>query len=236
MDLIFSVVAAAVASAFAVDLYMSWRRRKRLHAEIWALAFGCYALASWALVVGLGAGWSSLSFRLFYFFGGIANIPLLAAGSIALVVSERAARRFLTPTILWVVFGFFSTFLAPFVTTLPQDGIPEGSDVFDFTFTLDALTLPGPRLFAAVSGAVGTIVIIGLSLTTIFRVMRTNRALAVANVYIILGVLAPAVGGTFTALGESAGLSVSLMVGISLLWLGYRRAIAARVVRAKTAA
>lgn len=229
MDLLFSAGAALVATAFAVDLYRSWRRRRRLHAEVWTLAFACYALASWALFVGLASGWTSLSFRLFYFFGGIANIPFLAAGSVALVVSERAARRFLTPTVLWVLFGFFSTFLAPFVTALPPDGIPEGSDIFEFTFALEALTLPGPRLFAAISGGVGTIVIVALSVVTIVRVRRTNRQLAVANIYIIVGVLVPALGGTFTALGESAGLSLSLMIGISLLWLGYRKAVAARV-------
>jgi hypothetical protein len=228
MDLLFSIVAALVASAFTIDLFLSWRRRRRLHAEIWTLAFACYALASWALVVGLAIGWTSLSFRLFYFFGGIANIPFLAAGAIALVVSERAARRFLTPTVLWVLFGFFSTFLAPFVNALPAEGIPEGSEVFQFTFMLEALTLPGPRLFAAVSGAVGTLVIVALSLVTIARVFRSNAKLALANVYIILGAVVPAVGGTFTALGESAGLSLSLMIGISLLWLGYRTAIAAR--------
>jgi hypothetical protein len=228
MDLLFSIVAAAVATSFTVNLFLGWRKRHRLHAEIWTIAFACYALASWALVAGLAFGWSSLSFRLFYFFGGIANIPFLAAGAVALVVSERAARRFLTPTVLWVLFGFFSTFLAPFVNPLPADGIPEGSDVFEFTFMLDALTLPGPRLFAAVSGGVGTLVIVGLSLVTIGRVFRTNRRLAIANVYIILGALAPAVGGTLTAFGDSAALSLSLMVGISLLWLGYSRAVGAR--------
>lgn len=228
MDLAFAVIAAAVASAFAVELYISWRRRERLHAEVWALAFAAYALASWALAIGLAFGWSNLSFRLFYFFGGIANIPLLAVGSIALVVSEKAARRFLTPTLLWIVLGFFSTFLAPFVDPLPSGGIPEGSEVFDFTFSIDALTLPGPRVFAAVSGGVGTIVIIGLALVTIVRVARSNRELAIANGLIILGTLAPALGGTLTALGESAALSLSLMVGITLLWFGYRKAVAAR--------
>lgn len=228
MDLVFSVVAAVVATAFAISLYLSWRVRRRLHAEVWALAFGAYALASWALVSGLGLGWSNVSFRLFYFFGGIANIPLLAAGSIALVVSERAARRFLTPTMLWIVFGFFATFLAPFVNPLPAEGIPEGSEVFDFTFMIDALTLPGPRVFAAVSGGVGTVVIIGLALVTVLRVWRSNRDLAYANLLIIGGTLAPALGGTLTALGESAALSLSLMVGITLLWLGYRKAVVAK--------
>lgn len=228
MDTLFATIAAAVATAFAAQLWSQWRRRRRLHAEVWALAFAAYATASWALVAGLGLGWTSLTFRLFYFFGAIANIPLLAAGSIALVVSEKAARRFLTPTVLWVLFGFFATFLAPFVEPLPASGIPDGSDVFGFTFALEALTLPGPRLFAAVSGAIGSIVIIALSLVTIVRSWSSNRRLAQANVFIIAGTVAPALGGTLTALGDSAALSLSLMVGITLLWVGYRKAVAAR--------
>lgn len=192
------------------------------------MAFGAYALGTLALGAGLFLGWTSLWFRSFYFFGAIANIPLLAAGSIALVVSERVARRFLTPMMLWVVLGFFVTFLAPLVDVLPTDTIPEGSDVFGFTFAIEALTLPGPRFFAAVSGAVGSVVIIGLSLASVVRSVRRNRRLAMANVLIIAGVIVPAVGGTLTALGESTALSLSLMIGISLLWLGYRMAVSAR--------
>jgi hypothetical protein len=195
---------------------------------VWSIAFAAYAIASWALVAGLGLGWSSVSFRSFYFFGAIANIPLLAAGSIALVVSEKAARRFLNPTALWVLFGFFATFLAPFVEPLPGIGIPDGSDVFGFTFALEALTLPGPRMFAAISGAVGSIIIILLSIVTIVGTFGSNRRLANANVLIIAGTIVPALGGTLTALGESETLSLSLMIGITLLWLGYRRAVSAR--------
>ncbi len=225
--MILSFIAASIATWFARELFVSWRSRKRLHAEIWTSAFGAYALATWALVVGLAFGWSSFNFRSFYFFGAIANIPLLAAGSIALA-SERAGRAALRVTTLWIVLGFFATFLAPFVGALPPSGIPEGSDVFGFTFSIDALTLPGPRMFAAISGALGTVVVVGLSLATAIRVRRRNPQLARGNLLIVAGVLVPALGGSLTALGESAALSVSLAVGIILLWWGYRLASGAR--------
>lgn len=227
VDVILSVIAASIATWFAGELFVSWRSRRRLHAEIWTWAFGAYALATWALVVGLAFGWSSFSFRSFYFFGAIANIPLLAAGSVALA-NERAGRAALRVTTLWIVFGFFATFLAPFLGALPATGIPEGSDVFGFTFSIDALTLPGPRMFAAVSGALGTVVVVGLSVTTAIRVRRQNPQLARGNLLIVAGVLVPAIGGSLTAFGESAALSVSLAVGIVLLWRGYRLASGAR--------
>ena len=227
VEALLAVVAAAVASAFTLDLFGAWRRRRRFHAEIWMVAFGAYALASWALAVGLIQGWTSLTFRLFYFLGAIANIPLLAVGSIALA-SERVGRAAANVVFLWLVFGFFATFFSPFVEGLPSEGIPEGSEVFAFTFMIEALTLPGPRFFAAVSGAVGTIVVVGLALVTVIRVRRTNRDLARGNILIVFGILVPAFGGSLTALGDSGGLAVSLAIGISLLWLGYRTASGAR--------
>jgi hypothetical protein len=227
VDIVLSIIAASIATWFAVELYLGYRRRPRLHAEIWAMAFAAYALASWALTFGLAFGWTSFSFRVFYFFGAIANIPLLAAGSIALA-GDRAGRIASRVVTLWLVFGFFATFLAPFVERLPTGSIPEGSEVFDFTFSIDALTLPGPRLFAAVSGAVGSIVVIGLALVAVIGSWRSNRGLAYGNLLIIGGVLAPALGGSLTALGESAALELSLAVGVTLLWLGYRTASAAR--------
>jgi len=228
MELVFAIVAALVASSLAIELFLSWRLRRRLHAEVWMMAFAAFALAAWALMVGLGFGWNSISFRAFFYLGAIVNIPLLAVGSVALVVSEKAARRVLNPTILWLVLGFFVTFMAPFVAELPHDEIPEGSDVFGFTFMVDALTFPGPRLFAAISGALGSIVIIVLSVVTIVRSVKSNPRLAKANGLIIAGVIVPAVGGVFTAFGESAGLSLSLMIGILLLWSGYRMAVDSR--------
>jgi hypothetical protein len=227
MDVVLAVIGAAIASALAVELLVGWRARRKLHAEIWAAAFGAYAVATWALAFGLAFGWTSFSFRTFYYLGAIANISLLATGSVALW-REPVAKRTLPIVNLWLVFGFFATFLAPFVAPLPSDSVPEGSEVFDFTFMIEALTLPGPRMFAAISGAVGSIVIIALAVVSAARSWRPNRRLAVGNLLIVGGVLVPAFGGSLTALGESSALAISLAVGITLLWFGYRMASGAR--------
>ncbi len=227
MEVLLSTVGAVVATWLAVEVLRSWRRGKRLHAEIWSIAFGAYALGMWALAFGLGFGWTSASFRSFYFLGAVANIALLAAGSIALH-SLRWGRWAMNVAVLWLVFGFFATFLAPFTEALPVASVPEGSQVFGFTFPIDALTLPGPRLFAAVSGGVGSIVIIVLAVATIVRSWNSMRWLAYGNMLIVAGTLVPATGGSLTALGESAALSVTLTLGILLLWWGYTMASGSR--------
>ncbi|NHZ71133.1 MAG: hypothetical protein GWP18_05780 [Proteobacteria bacterium] len=226
MDIFLSIFGALVATWLAFSLFRSWRAKKRLHSEIWTLAFASYALGMWALAFGLDVGWTSFSFRSFYFFGAIANISFLAAGAIALH-SERGGRIAKNVVSLWLVFAFFATFLSSFTVPLPGSGIPEGSDVFGFTFAIEALTLPGPRMFAAISGASATVIIIGLALVTVVRTWNSLRQLAYGNLLIAAGTIVPALGGSLTALGESSALVVSLTVGIVLLWAGYRTAVSA---------
>ncbi len=223
-----AVLAGIVASAFAIDLGRSALRRPRLHARVWATAMGFYAVATWALAAGLAFGWSEPLFRTFYFFGAIANIPLLAAGSVALVAGEQWGRRFLLGVGVFIVLGAAATVAGDATGALPVTGIPEGSELFAFGIDAGGVTLPGPRVFAIIAGSVGTLVIVGFSLVTAVRVRRSNRRLAIGNLLIIAGALAPALGGSLTALGEGGGLAISLLVGATLLYAGYRTAISAR--------
>ena len=218
METLLVVVAAVVASGFAVELFVGWRRRPRTHALVWTLAMAAYALATWALVIGLSSGWSETSFKAFYFLGAIANILLLATGSVFLVVGDRAGRRFLVFALVWIGLGLALVVISPVSTPIATDGIPEGSELFG----------AGPRIIAAVSGAVGTIVLVGLALYSTVRFWGSNRRLGLGNILIVLGALAPALGGTLTGLGESSALAVSLLIGAVLLWAGYRVASGAR--------
>lgn len=228
MDVTLSVVAAVVSSVFAFELASSAIQRPRLYAKVWAIAMAFYAAATWALVVGLAFGWSAFGFKVFYLLGAIANIPLLAAGSVALVVGDQWGRRF-----AWIVAGFVSlgavaVATAPLHSSVDGVEIPEGSELFGFVIHAGAVSLPGPRVFAIVAGVVGTVVLVGFALVSAFRSWGSNRRLALGNLLIVGGALAPAVGGSMTAVGEGAALALSLAIGAAMLYSGYRVAVAAR--------
>jgi hypothetical protein len=227
VDLVLSWAAALAATGFSVDLVRSWRARPRPHVALWAAGIAAYAIATSALAVGLGVGWSETTFKVFYYFGAIATIPLLAAGSVMLVFGRRPGRIFLAGVLVWIGLGAVATLATPISGVLDSTTVPAGSEVFDFTVEIGNARVPGPRLFAAVSGGVGTVVLVGLAVLSVVRFWRKSRHLALANVLIVLGVLAPATGGTFTAIGEAAALALSLLVGAVLLWLGFRLASSA---------
>ena len=228
MEIALTVLAAMAASGFAVDLARSYRSRPRAHAAVWAIAMAMYALATWSLAVGLAAGWTVATFKSFYYFGAIANIPLLAAGSVYLNASTRVARWFTIAVAVFLVLGAVVVLAAPVDGLVPRDEIPEGSDLFSYGLAAGSVSVPGPRLFAAVAGGLGTLTIVVLAAVAVVRTWAKARRLAVGNLLIVLGVLVLASAGSLTALGEAGGLALSLLVGAVLLWSGYRVASAHR--------
>ncbi len=210
--------AAAVATAFFVDLVISYRTRPRRHIAIWALAIAMYSIATWALAVGVLIGWTDPVFRVFYLFGAILNVPFLALGSFYLA-APKAGRRMLEFFVLFGLVAAFVVITAPTLNAVPADGLPAGSEVFaSFTEVGPA----GPRFWAFVANVLGTLVLIGLAIVSIVRLARVNRTSVLANGLVIAGVLAPVYGGTLFAFGEAGSFAASLLLGAVLLWAGYR--------------
>lgn len=228
METFVAALAAIAATGFAIDLGADWRRRPRPHAGMWALAMGAYALATWALVLGLAAGWGATNFRLFYWLGAIVNIPVLAAGSVFLVFGPIAGRRFVFGVGIWSLLGAMATWLAPLKGSAATEGIPEGKELFDFIIKVGGVSVPGPRVFAAFAGGLATLIIVGTAGYSAMKFWRSNRRLATGNLLIVFGTLAAASGGSLTALGEAAGFAVALFIGAVLLWTGYRVAAGSR--------
>jgi hypothetical protein len=195
---------------------------------VWTAAIAAYALACWALFLGLATGWSGGTFGVFYFLGAIANIWLLATGSVYLVLGPSAGRAFLTLALIVIGAGAALVMTSPFAPGAAEGAdLPSGKEMF---------TSAGPRIVAAVSGGVGTVVVVGLALLSAIRFRASNRRLAIGNILIAVGTLVPAFGGTLTALGEAGGFAVSLFVGVVLIWAGYRVATSARSAAAAPAA
>ena len=217
MDTAIAMAAAGVATAFSGALIASHLRRPRPHVAVWSVAMGMYALATWALAWGLGAGWSGGVFRVFYLFGAILNVVFLGLGAAFLVAGRRAG------AVLLIAFSAFGAgasavaLTAPFVADLPESGVPAGSELFAPL----SEGLATPRLWAVVGNSLGTALLVGFALVTLLRVFGTNRRLALGNSLIVAGAVAPALGGTLTGLGDGGSLAMSLLVGAALLWAGY---------------
>lgn len=220
MDSVASLAAATAASFFAVDLWRGYRRRPRPHIAAYGAGMTMFALATWALFIGVTFGWTGGAYRTFFLFGAVLNIPFLALGSMFLVVGRRSGHAM---TIFLGALTAISTTLTltvAFQHELPIGGVPH--DIFATGF--------GPRLFAAIGGGTGATILMVLAAVSLVRFWKKSRHLVWGNALILAGTGAAASGGTVLAFGEATWFALSLLVAVSLIWAGYRVASGRRAV------
>jgi heme A synthase len=214
-----AVAAAVVALAFGLSTYERWLRGRRRHELAWSAALIEFAVAAGALGAGAQAGWTGPTFRIFYLFGAVADVPVLALGTVYLLGGRRAGDRTALGVALTSTFAAGVILSAPFRAAIPPDRLVQGSEVFG------AL----PRVLAAVGSAGGAVVIVAGAVWSAWRVRRDGapRRLLWSNCLIALGTLVLGGSGTLNSLfGAMTAFAVSLLVGIAVLFGGFLLATA----------
>lgn len=217
---IFPLAAAAVATAFALVLSAQFRARRRSYQALWAIALTMYAVASFVVFLGALDGWTSAEFRIYWAAGAVLNVPYLAQGELDLLIRNRAVRR-----ALYVLLAFVTAYTIARVRTAGIDvealgqRLPSGKEVFgDGT--------PAHRLPQVVS-IPAYLVLLGGALWSAWRMRgdATRRDRFWGTLLIAIGATVIAgFGSAFAALGELLWFSIALLVGVSVMFWGFRRA------------
>jgi hypothetical protein len=218
-----AAAATLVALAFTLSTLDRWLDRRRRHERAWTIALVMFTVASASLWVGAAAGWNGASFRIFFLFGAILNVPWLALGTIELLGGPRWGRPATAVVALLSAFAAGVLAVAPLEAAIPSDDLPKGSDVFG----------PLPRILAAVCSGGAALIIVGGALWSVWRLARgRDRGIAgpaaypgrlvVGNVLIAAGTLVLSASGTLNArLGAQTAFAVTLVTGIVLLFVGF---------------
>jgi hypothetical protein len=228
---VMAVIAAVVATMFAQATSVRLHQRREPHELAWTLALVMFAFAAVALFLGDTTGWDSGTYRAFYLFGAILNVPWLALGTVYLFVPPRAAHRVRAGVVFFSGMALGTMLATPIRGTLPTDAIPDGSDHFG------AL----PRILAGVGSGLGaTILIVGAVVSAVRALRRveregaTARRLGLANVLIATGTLIVSAGGTVQGwLGIDADEAFALCtaLGICVIYAGFWTASSRAVSR-----
>lgn len=205
-----ALAAAATLIALASTLAMWERARgpRKIHELVWTVALSLFTIASAALWWGASMGWSATSFRAFYLFGAIVNVPVLALGSYALAASPNATRRAV------IAVGALSAFATGVMAEAPIGAInpqvlPRGSEVLTVL----------PRVLAATCSGVATLVLLWLC---VVGAIRTTGSRRIGNILIAVGTLTTAASGLLnSALGAMSAFATVLAVGIALIFAGF---------------
>jgi len=214
--------ATAISSLFAQSMLVRYTAAHRPHQRAWAVALMMFALAAVALVAGVTTGWDRATFRLFYLFGAVLNVPWLALGTVYLLLGERAGRRSQNVLLLFTGVATGVLLSAP-MHRVGGKTIPVGKDVFGAF----------PRILAAMGSGVGALVVLAGALWSAYRALRTpgasavriGRRLAGANALIAVGTLVLASGGLIQGtVGHDEAFTLTLTIGIAVIYAGFRLA------------
>jgi hypothetical protein len=233
VDAALAATATLVAAAFAAAVLERWLVRRRPHELAWTISLLMFTAASGALWLAEAGGWSAATFRAFYLFGAILNVPWLALGTIYLLAGRRVGDNIRWGLVVASGFAAGVMVTAPMHGTVPADELPEGSALFD----------PLPRILAAVGSGVAAIVVIGGALWSAWRLWRHRSAgqrgdvspsrLALGNVVIAAGTLVLSASGTLAGrLGKDTAFALTLVTGVVILFCGFLIATPGRPDRA----
>lgn len=222
-----AAAAAIVALAFGLSTFDRWLRRRKPHELAWSIAMALFVVASLALWWSEGRGWSNSSFRVFFMFGAIVNVPWLALGTVYLLAGPKAGAVVTRFLLVFSGFAIGVVLTTPINGQISPYGLPAGRDHFE----------PLPRILAALGSSIPAIVIFGGALWSAWRVLRganpaltsaairqvrSTRQLAGGNILIAVGAATLSMSGTLTGrLGQDRAFVVTLLVGIIILFVGF---------------
>jgi len=231
-----AAAATLVAVAFTFCTLDRWLSRRRRHDIAWTVAMAMFAIASAALWLGSTVGWSGPTFRVFFLFGAILNVPYLALGTVYLFAGQRTGDRVALGLTFLAAFAAGVMTVAPLKAPISGTDLPTGSEVFG------AL----PRILAAVGSGGAALIVLGGAVLSLWRVLQGQersrgrgvaahpKRLALGNGLIAAGTLVLGASGTLNGrLGASTAFAITLTVGITILFAGFLVATSTPSVRAR---
>jgi hypothetical protein len=209
-DSLLPLGATLVALLFAGLLAISFLRRPAGQKAFWAAGFACFAVAAACEAAAQRAGWSEGLFKAYYAAGGVLTVAFLGAGSAWLLVKQRARDLMLGALLVAMVAAVVTVAIAPVEhgTLAAASGVrpPSNSALHGHAY-----------LWAIGLNSFGTLFLIGGSLLSILRRQRIRT-----NVWIGTGALVVGLATGMSRAGTYSFVYAGELIGISLMFFGFR--------------
>jgi hypothetical protein len=226
MNAALAASATLVAVAFAFSTTDRWLRRRRPHDLAWSISLALFAVGAAALWSAEVSGWSLATFRVFYLAGAVLNVPWLALGTVYLLAGQTIGDRVRWWLVLLSGLATGIVLFAPTRIGVSGPDLPTGKNVFGVA----------PRVLAAVGSGLAALVIVVGALWSVYRLARRREPampgvrrvgsspvqLVVGNLLIAVGTIVLSASGTLAGrLGKDTAFSLTLLIGISVLFVGF---------------
>lgn len=198
-----SLGAAIVSAAFAALVLAQWLSRRKPFQMAWTLGLGLYAVAAFTQFLAEVYGWTAATYKTYYLVAA-PLVAVLGIGSV-LLVHRRAGFGFALYTI--IVFAGFVVAVAG--ATVTEAALASTSPVAGTGLPSNV------RLFSPLFTIPGSVALIGIAA---YSYWRTRLAF---NLWIGIGSLVVAGGGSLARFDVPWALYIGELVGIALMFWGF---------------
>jgi hypothetical protein len=217
------IVTTVVAIAFFRVLWLHWRRDPSARYVMWwMIGVGLYGLGTLTEAVTTVFGWSEPVFRAWYVAGALLGGAPLAQGTVYLLLPKRTADRLAVALVTYIAIAAAFVVSAPLLYELAEPNRLSG----------EVLAWQWVRLFSPLVNLYAVIFLIGGAIWSAWRYWRQGDASSrvLGNILIAVGAILPGIGGGFARAGVVEVLYVAELIGLLLIWAGYRAIAGDRLI------
>lgn len=208
------ILTTLVAVGFGIVLARHWRARGGMHLLWWTV--GVFAYGAGTLTEGATTlfGWDSFVFKSWYITGALLGGAPLAQGTVYLLLSRKTANRLTVALVAAIAVAATCVVLSPINAAAIEPHRLSGS----------VLGWQWVRAFSPFINLYAALFLIGGAALSAWRFARkaATRHRFVGNALIAAGALLPGIGGTATRFGHTEVLYVTELLGLLLIFAGYR--------------
>ncbi len=210
------VVTTVFAAVFATTLWKHWRGRpKARYLFWWTAGVALYGLGTFTEAATTIFGWQEPLFRAWYIAGALLGGAPLAQGTVYLLMKKRTADRLTVWMLSYAAIVSVFVLATPITYDAVQTHRLSGS-VMEWQWV---------RLFSPLLNTYALIFLVGGAGWSAWRYWRRTdrpKTHVYGNALIAVGALLPGIGGSFTRAGYVEALYVAEILGLLLIWGGYR--------------
>lgn len=217
------LVSTAVAAAFTLVLWRHWQRNTSVRYVMWwMIGAALYGLGTATEALTTLFGWHEPIFRTWYVAGALLGGAPLAQGTVYLLMSRKTADRLAVALITYVALASAFVLATPLAIELVEPNRLSG-EVMEWQWV---------RLFSPLANTYAVIFLVGGAIWSAWRYFKRDGSSSrvQGNVLIAVGAILPGIGGSFARAGVVEVLYVMELVGILLIWGGYRVIASDRMV------
>ena len=199
---------------FFIEIFKHYFSKRKQYLLWWMLGVVTFGLGTLSENYIALIGYNELNLRFWYIIGALLGGFPLAQGTVYLLFSKKFADRTTFFFVSYIIVAAIFVMLAPI-------SIPEN---FDGRLTGKVFEWSWVRLFSPLINLYAFLFLVGGAIYSAYKYfkMKNLQYRVYGNAAIAIGGILPGIGGSFTRAGYVEVLFVTELIGLALIYLGYK--------------